>query len=67
MEGDSNDKGNKTKTSDSISDGGHVSEPDGFRCGTIDLDTFNRFLIRCEFGYVLPGSLLLWTLFLLFR
>lgn len=68
MDSDSkNEKGNKTKISNIISDGRDVPEPDGFRCGTIDLDTFNRFLIRCEFGYVLPCSVLFWIIFLLFR
>ena len=68
MESDSKNEGEKqTKTSNSISDDRDVPEPDGFRCRSIDLNQINRFLIRCEFGYVLPCSIFLWIVFLLFR
>jgi len=68
MESDSKNEGDKqTKTSNPISDDRHVPESPSFRCGSIDLNRIDRFLITCEFGFVLPGGILLWTLFLLFR
>jgi hypothetical protein len=68
MEGDSKNEGDKqTKTSNSISDDRNVHESSRIRCRSANLDQVNRFLIFCEFGYVLPCSIFLWIIFLLFR
>ena len=60
-----NEQGKKEKTSNSIFNDSDVSEPARFRRGTIDADRFDRILLDCEFGYVLPCGIFLWTLFLL--
>ena len=62
----SSDEGKKEKTSNSISNDSDVSEPARVRRSSIDSDRFNRILLECEFGYVLPCGIILWTLFLLF-
>ncbi len=59
-------EGKKEKTSNSISNDSDVSEPSRVRRSSIDSDRFNRILLECEFGYVLPCGIILWTLFLLF-
>jgi hypothetical protein len=67
MEGDSKNEGEKqTKNSNTISDDSDVSEHPRVRCRSANLDQVNRFLILCEFGYVLPCGIILWTLFLIF-
>lgn len=73
MESDSSDTKNKTQSKGesglaySLSDDSDVPEPDGFRCSPADTDRIDRFFIACEFGYVLPCSIILWSLFLFFR
>jgi len=62
----SSNEGKKEKTSNSISNDSDVSEPARVRRSSIDSDRFNRILLECEFGYVLPCGIILWTLFLLF-
>ena len=73
MDSDSSDKKNTTqfkgegRLADSLSDDSDVPEPDGFRCSAVDIDRIDRFFIACEFGYVLPCGIILWSLFLFFR
>lgn len=62
----SNEKRKKTKTSNSISDDSNVSEPFRVRRNSDNVDEIDRFLLECEFGYVLPCGIILWTIFLLF-
>lgn len=62
----SNNEGKKEKTSNSVSNDSDVSEPSRLRCSSDDANRFNRFLMECEFGYVLPCGIILWTLFLIF-
>jgi len=52
---------------DFISNGRNVSKPNGIRCSPIDFNQVNRLLIWCEFGIILPCSIFLWVVFLLFR
>jgi hypothetical protein len=61
-----NEQGKQKKVSNSVSDDRDVSEPFRIRRGSIDVDRFNRILLECEFGYVLPCGIILWTLFLIF-
>jgi len=61
-----NEQGKKEKTSNSISNDSDVSEPARFRRGSNDANRFDRILMECEFGYVLPCGIILWTLFLVF-
>jgi hypothetical protein len=68
MESDSKNEAEKqTKISNTISDDRDVPEPNGVRCRSVDLNRINRFLVTCEFGYVLPCSIFLWIIFLFFR
>jgi hypothetical protein len=62
-----NEEDKQTATSDSISNDSDVSEPFRFRRSSTDFDKINRFLIKCEFGIILPCSLIFWIIFLLLR
>ena len=61
-----NEQGKQKEVSNSISDDRDVSEPSRIRRSSIDVDRFNRILLECELGYVLPCGIVLWTLFLIF-
>ena len=61
-----NEQGKQKEVSNSISDDRDVSEPARIRRSSIDVDRFNRILLECELGYVLPFGIVLWTLFLIF-
>jgi len=61
-----NEQGKQKEVSNSISDDRDVSEPSRIRRSSIDVDRFNRILLECELGYVLPFGIVLWTLFLIF-
>ena len=73
MDSDSSDTKNKkqpkrkNRLADSLSDDSDVPEPHGLRRSAADFDRVNRFFIACEFGYVFPCSVILWTLFLFLR
>lgn len=54
----------QTKNLNIVSDDGDFSEPSRFRYRSIDIDSLNRFLVRCEFGYVFPCGIFLWIIFL---
>lgn len=60
-----NEKDKKIAASDSISNYRNVPEPSRIRRDSTDFDQINRYLIKCEFGIVLPCSILLWIVFLL--
>ena len=45
----------------------NVCESDGVRRASINVDTINRFLIESQFRFVLPCSVILWTIFLFLR
>jgi hypothetical protein len=63
----SENEGDKQKEAgDTIPDDRNVSKSIRVRRGSIGTDQINRFLVECEFGYVLPCGILLWTLFFIF-
>lgn len=57
-------KYDETKTSDTITDDCDVPEPLWFRCNPTELDGINRFLIKSQLYYVLPGGIIFWIIFL---
>jgi len=54
------------KMGDIISYDSFIFESNGIRCSSIDFNRVNRFLIGCELGIILPCSIFLWVIFLLF-
>lgn len=41
----------------------NVFQPIWFRCNTVDSNRINRFLIRCQFDFILPLGIIFWILF----
>jgi hypothetical protein len=62
-----NEEDKQTATSDSISNYRDVLKSPRIRRDSVDFDRINRFLIKCEFGIILPCSLIFWIIFLLLR
>jgi hypothetical protein len=63
----SENEGDKQKeTGDTIPDDRNVSKSIRIRRSAISVDQINRFLMECEFGYVLPCGILFWIIFLIF-
>jgi len=66
MDPDSNYNDEQKETSNSVPNDRHVFESNGIRRDSIDLDTYNRFLIESEFRIILPCVILFWIIFFLF-
>ena len=60
-------KNEQKKTINNIPDAGSICESTGIRRDSIDIDSINRFIIESQFRFILPCSILLWTVFLLIR
>lgn len=61
-----NAKNEQKKNSDALLNDSSILEPSRIRRGSIDVDTINWFLIKSQFSFVLPCSIVLWVIFLLF-
>lgn len=67
MDVDANSKnGKEKKNSNNVSANSPISESDGFRCSSDFPDQLDRFVLQCQFGFVLPIGVFLWTLLFLF-
>jgi hypothetical protein len=62
-----NEEDKQTAASDSISNYRDVPKSSRIRRDSVDFNKINRFLIKCEFGIILPCSLIFWIIFLLLR
>ncbi len=59
------EKNDKNKTSNIVSNVGDVLQPLRFRRYSDNADEFNWLLLRSQLGFVLPCGILLWALLLL--
>jgi len=59
------EKNDKNKTSNIVSNVGDVLQPLRVRRYSDNADEFNWLLLRSQFSIILPCGILLWTLFLL--
>ena len=60
------EKNDKNKTSNIVSNVGDVLQPLRVRRYSDNTDEVNWFLLRSQFSIILPCGILLWTLLLLF-
>jgi len=60
------EKNDKNKTSNIVSNVGDVLQPLRVRRYSDNTDEIDRFLLRSQFSIILPCGILLWTLLLLF-
>jgi len=60
------EKNDKNKTSNIVSNVGHVLQPLRVRRYSDNADEFNWFLLRSQFSIILPCGVLLWIVLLLF-